>query len=98
MPTLPQYDSASIQQMAGRAGRKGFDTEGKVIVITEDTNVDMYRKIMVLYSGSAISLHALHSPDNRLLFLNDQMSSLFRRVLHLTIIPPWLLDFRAARR
>lgn len=51
VPPLPQYDSASIQQMAGRAGRKGFDTEGKVIVLTEDTNVDMYRKIMVKLSG-----------------------------------------------
>jgi ATP-dependent DNA helicase HFM1/MER3 len=41
-----EYDSHSIQQMAGRAGRPGFDTEGKCIILTQEHNVNKYRDIM----------------------------------------------------
>lgn len=40
-----EYDVHSIQQMAGRAGRPGFDTEGKVIILTQEQHVAKYRDI-----------------------------------------------------
>ena len=41
-----EYDSHTIQQMAGRAGRPGFDTEGKCLILTQEHNVHKYRDIM----------------------------------------------------
>ena len=41
-----EYDVHSLQQMAGRAGRPGFDTEGKVIILTQEENVQKYRSIL----------------------------------------------------
>ena len=32
--------------MAGRAGRPGFDTEGKVIILTQEQNVHKYRNML----------------------------------------------------
>jgi len=41
-----EYDIHSLQQMAGRAGRPGFDTEGKVIILTQEQNVHKYRNML----------------------------------------------------
>ena len=41
-----EYDVHSIQQMAGRAGRPGFDTEGRVIIMTQDQHVARYRDVL----------------------------------------------------
>ena len=51
-----EYDSHTIQQMAGRAGRPGFDTEGMCLILTQEHHVAKYRDIMNVQVKAALSL------------------------------------------
>ena len=53
-----EYDSHRIQQMAGRAGRPGFDTEGKCLILTQEHHVAKYRDIMNVQVKTALSLNS----------------------------------------
>jgi replicative superfamily II helicase len=43
--------------MAGRAGRPGYDVEGRVIVLTQDTTVEYYKNILACKKPIESSLH-----------------------------------------
>ena len=53
-----EYDSHRIQQMAGRAGRPGFDTEGKCLILTQEHHVAKYRDIMNVQVKTSLSLNS----------------------------------------
>jgi len=44
--------------MAGRAGRPGFDTEGKCLILTQEHHVAKYRDIMNVQVKTALSLNS----------------------------------------
>ena len=56
--TYEPYATSEILQMAGRAGRPGFDTSGTAVVLTKDTATDGYRNL--LQGGEALE-SSLHS-------------------------------------
>ena len=53
-----EYDAHTIQQMAGRAGRPGFDTEGKCLILTQEHHVAKYRDIMNVQVKTSLSLNS----------------------------------------
>ncbi len=63
-----EYDISSIQQMAGRAGRPGFDSEGKVIILTQEEKVHRYRDIL----SRTIMLES-RLPENLVEHLNSEI-------------------------
>lgn len=41
-----EYTGIDLQQMAGRAGRPQFDTEGVCVIMTSDDRVDHFKRLM----------------------------------------------------
>lgn len=52
-----EYDAASIQQMAGRAGRPDFDDEGRVIVLTQQSTAALYSDILASKKPIESTMH-----------------------------------------
>ncbi|CAO1399812.1 unnamed protein product [Diamesa hyperborea] len=52
-----EYDDNTIHQMMSRAGCPNFDNAGRVIIMTQDENVDKYRKLIANNLAVESNLH-----------------------------------------